>query len=160
MFFDELDALAPARGAKGDAGGAMDRIVAQLLVEVDGVGQSRSDGAESGDIFIIGATNRPDLLDPSLLRPGRFDRLCYLGIPATRQEQLYALRALTRKFTLNSNVNFDELLLPLECVYTGADFFALCSDAMMFAVEDALEAMRESTMTLTTNFIHSVGKTA
>lgn len=117
------------------------------------MGQSRSDGAESGDIFIISATNRPDLLDPSLLRPGRFDRLCYLGIPATRQEQLYALRALTRKFTLNNNVSFDELLQPLDCIYTGADFFALCSDAMMFAVEDALEVMRKSTTLLPKNCI-------
>lgn len=139
VFFDELDALAPARGAKGDAGGAMDRIVAQLLVEVDGVGQTRSDGTTSGEVFIIGATNRPDLLDPSLLRPGRFDRLCYLGIPSTKEAQLHALKALTRKFDLADDVNLAEVLAPLDLVYTGADFFALSSDAMMFAVEDALE---------------------
>ncbi|CCW64959.1 unnamed protein product [Phytomonas sp. EM1] len=142
VFFDELDALAPARGAKGDAGGAMDRIVSQLLVEVDGIGQTRSDGTASGQVFIIGATNRPDLLDPSLLRPGRFDRLCYLGIPSTREEQLHAVRALTRKFDLHDDVNFDKLLEPLDFVYTGADFFALCSDAMMFSVEEALECAK------------------
>ncbi|RNC40511.1 putative peroxisome assembly protein, partial [Trypanosoma cruzi] len=110
IFFDELDALAPARGAKGDAGGAMDRVVAQLLVEVDGVGHTRTDGSTTAQVFVIGATNRPDLLDPSLLRPGRFDRLCYLGLPATREEQLVALRALTRKFNLADDVDFDALL--------------------------------------------------
>ncbi|RNF17031.1 putative peroxisome assembly protein [Trypanosoma conorhini] len=139
IFFDELDALAPARGAKGDAGGAMDRVVAQLLVEVDGVGHTRTDGTTAAQVFIIGATNRPDLLDPSLLRPGRFDRLCYLGLPATREEQLVALRALTRKFDLADDVDFNALLEPLGLEYTGADFFALCSDAMMFAVEAVLE---------------------
>ncbi|KPA77758.1 putative peroxisome assembly protein [Leptomonas pyrrhocoris] len=143
VFFDELDALAPARGAKGDAGGVMDRIVSQLMVEVDGVGQKRSDGTASGDVFIIGATNRPDLLDAALLRPGRFDRLCYLGIPSTRAEQLFALRALTRKFDMHDDVSLEAVLEPLDFVYTGADFFALCSDAMMFAVEDALEAVQE-----------------
>lgn len=142
IFFDELDALAPARGAKGDAGGAMDRIVSQLLVEVDGVGQHRSDGSSSGDIFIIGATNRPDLLDAALLRPGRFDRLCYLGIPSTRAEQLFALKALTRKFSMSADVDLDALLEPLDFLYTGADFFALCSDAMMFAVEETLESFQ------------------
>ncbi|GET87359.1 peroxisome assembly protein, putative [Leishmania tarentolae] len=147
VFFDEIDALAPARGAKGDAGGVMDRIVSQLLVEVDGVGQKRSDGTASGDVFIIGATNRPDLLDPALLRPGRFDRLCYLGIPSTREEQLFALKALTRKFDMDANVDLSAVLEPLDFAYTGADLFALCSDAMMFAVEDALEQVHQQIAT-------------
>ncbi|KAG5504140.1 hypothetical protein JIQ42_05972 [Leishmania sp. Namibia] len=142
VFFDEIDALAPARGAKGDAGGVMDRIVSQLLVEVDGVGQKRTDGTASGDVFIIGATNRPDLLDAALLRPGRFDRLCYLSIPSTREEQLFALKALTRKFDMSADVDLLAVLQPLGFEYTGADFFALCSDAMMFAVEDALEQVQ------------------
>ncbi|KAG5481929.1 hypothetical protein LSCM1_05639 [Leishmania martiniquensis] len=147
VFFDEIDALAPARGAKSDAGGVMDRIVSQLLVEVDGVGQKRTDGTPSGDVFIIGATNRPDLLDAALLRPGRFDRLCYLGIPSTREEQLFALKALTRKFDMSEDVDLLALLEPLDFVYTGADFFALCSDAMMFAVEDALEEVQQQSTT-------------
>lgn len=142
VFFDELDALAPARGAKGDGGGAMDRIVSQLLVEVDGVGQKRSDGTDCGLVFIIGATNRPDLLDPALLRPGRFDRLCYLGIPSSKKEQLCAVQALTRKFKLDDDVVLESIIEPLDFVYTGADFFALCSDAMMNAVEEVLEKAR------------------
>ena len=67
IFFDELDSVAPKRGNHGDSGGVMDRIVSQLLSELDGM----SAGTEHTDVFVIGATNRPDLLDPALLRPGR-----------------------------------------------------------------------------------------
>ena len=137
VFFDELDALAPSRGAKGDSGGVMDRIVAQLLAEVDGVGRVKSSGDAPSDVFIIGATNRPDLLDPSLMRPGRFDRLCYLGIP-TKSEQAFAIKALTRKFNLAADVDLKALVEPLEAIYTGADLFALCSDAMMMAAEETI----------------------
>ena len=66
IFFDELDSLAPNRGKSGDSGGVMDRVVSQLLAEMDGL-------HSSCDVFVIGATNRPDLLDPALLRPGRWD---------------------------------------------------------------------------------------
>ena len=64
IFFDELDSVAPKRGDQGDSGGVMDRIVSQLLAELDGMDSD-------GDVFVIGATNRPDLLDGALLRPGR-----------------------------------------------------------------------------------------
>jgi peroxin-6 len=67
IFFDELDSVAPKRGNHGDSGGVMDRIVSQLLAELDGM----SGGNGGADVFVIGATNRPDLLDPALLRPGR-----------------------------------------------------------------------------------------
>jgi len=68
----------------------MDRIVSQLLAELDGVNRG-------GDVFIIGATNRPDLIDPALLRPGRFDKLIYLSVPLDNESQLPIIRALTRK---------------------------------------------------------------
>jgi peroxin-6 len=67
IFFDELDSVAPKRGNHGDSGGVMDRIVSQLLAELDGMAA----GKGGADVFVIGATNRPDLLDPALLRPGR-----------------------------------------------------------------------------------------
>lgn len=67
IFFDELDSVAPKRGNHGDSGGVMDRIVSQLLAELDGM----AGGSGGADVFVIGATNRPDLLDPALLRPGR-----------------------------------------------------------------------------------------
>ena len=64
IFFDELDSIAPNRGRSGDSGGVMDRVVSQLLAELDGLDKTL-------DVFVIGATNRPDLLDPALLSPGR-----------------------------------------------------------------------------------------
>ena len=94
VFFDELDSVAPKRGNQGDSGGVMDRIVSQLLAELDGMS---NDETEAGGVFVIGATNRPDLLDPALLRPGRFDKTLYLGLPDTHQKQLKILQALTRK---------------------------------------------------------------
>lgn len=70
---DELDALVPKRGNSNDSNSVMDRIVAELLTQMD--------QAMENQVFIIGATNRPDLLDPSILRAGRFDKQIYLGIP-------------------------------------------------------------------------------
>lgn len=97
VFFDELDSVAPKRGNQGDSGGVMDRIVSQLLAELDGM----SDGEESGGgVFVIGATNRPDLLDQALLRPGRFDKMLYLGISDTHEKQATILQALTRKYVV------------------------------------------------------------
>lgn len=72
VFMDELDALVPKRGNSGDSNQVMDRIVAELLQQMD--------TAAASQVFVIGATNRPDLLDPSILRPGRFDKQIYLGI--------------------------------------------------------------------------------
>lgn len=98
VFFDELDSVAPKRGNQGDSGGVMDRIVSQLLAELDGM----SDGEDGGGgVFVIGATNRPDLLDAALLRPGRFDKMLYLGVSDTHEKQLTIMEALTRKYVLS-----------------------------------------------------------
>ncbi|WFD23548.1 peroxisomal assembly protein [Malassezia equina] len=131
IFFDELDSIAPKRGQQGDSGGVMDRIVSQLLAELDGM----SSGAAASDVFVMGATNRPDLLDPALLRPGRFDRLLYLSVAETHEAQLHILQALTRKFTLDEDVS-DLRVIAEQCPFhlTGADFYALCSDAMLKAM--------------------------
>ncbi|PWN35576.1 AAA-domain-containing protein [Meira miltonrushii] len=128
IFFDELDSIAPKRGNQGDSGGVMDRIVSQLLAELDGM----SSGSSTADVFVIGATNRPDLLDPALLRPGRFDRMLYLAVSQTHSEQLNILQALTRKFKLDEDVG-DLSVIAEQCPMnlTGADFYALCSDAML-----------------------------
>nr|AAK16738.1 Pex6 protein [Colletotrichum lagenaria] len=131
VFFDELDSVAPKRGNQGDSGGVMDRIVSQLLAELDGM--SGGDDT-SGGVFVIGATNRPDLLDPALLRPGRFDKMLYLGVSDTHDKQLKILEALTRKFTLHPSVSLHSVAQQLPFTYTGADFYALCSDAMLKAV--------------------------
>merc|ERR1719163_1816073 len=75
LFFDELDSIARARGSSGgDAGGAADRVLNQLLTEMDGMGSKKT-------VFIIGATNRPDIIDSALMRPGRLDQLIYIPLP-------------------------------------------------------------------------------
>ncbi|RFU30058.1 hypothetical protein B7463_g6293, partial [Scytalidium lignicola] len=131
VFFDELDSVAPKRGNQGDSGGVMDRIVSQLLAELDGM----SDGEDGGGgVFVIGATNRPDLLDAALLRPGRFDKMLYLGVSDTHEKQLTIMEALTRKFTLHPSLSLSRVASGLPFTYTGADFYALCSDAMLKAV--------------------------
>ncbi|KAK4162111.1 hypothetical protein QBC43DRAFT_87796 [Cladorrhinum sp. PSN259] len=132
VFFDELDSVAPKRGNQGDSGGVMDRIVSQLLAELDGM--SGGDEDNGGGVFVIGATNRPDLLDPALLRPGRFDKMLYLGVSDTHEKQLTIMEALTRKFTLHPSVSLRNVAERLPFTYTGADFYALCSDAMLKAV--------------------------
>lgn len=130
IFMDELDSLAPRRGMGSDSGGVMDRIVSQLLAELDGAGS----GAGSPLVFVIGATNRPDLLDSSLLRPGRFDRLLYCGTMATPQAHAQVLRALTRKFHLHNDVDLLAVAQRVPPNFTGADAYALCSAAWSAAV--------------------------
>ena len=139
VFFDELDSVAPKRGNQGDSGGVMDRIVSQLLAELDGMGDPSSSSPEgdvpsNGGVFVIGATNRPDLLDQALLRPGRFDKLLYLGISDTHEKQETILKALTRKFQLHPDCDLARVAAKLPFTYTGADLYALCSDAMLKAV--------------------------
>ncbi|ROW11083.1 hypothetical protein VMCG_01107 [Cytospora schulzeri] len=131
VFFDELDSVAPKRGNQGDSGGVMDRIVSQLLAELDGMSGGEDN---AGGVFVIGATNRPDLLDSALLRPGRFDKMLYLGVSDTHEKQQTILEALTRKFTLHPTISLRNVAEKLPFTYTGADFYALCSDAMLKAV--------------------------
>jgi peroxin-6 len=122
----------------------MDRIVSQLLAELDGISSSSSPSSSSSsgggggggeDVFVIGATNRPDLLDPALLRPGRFDRLLYLGVSGTNEEQLRILQALTRKFRLDPELDLmTDVARACPFNFTGADFYALCADALLKAM--------------------------
>lgn len=85
-----MDSLAPNRGHAGDSGGVMDRVVSQLLAEMDGM---TSNGEPQKQIFILAATNRPDLIDPALLRPGRFDKLLYVGPCKTIDDKIAVLKA-------------------------------------------------------------------
>eukprot|EP00190_Bangiopsis_sp_CCMP1999_P007511 CAMPEP_0198725044 /NCGR_PEP_ID=MMETSP1475-20131203/2414_1 /TAXON_ID= ORGANISM="Unidentified sp., Strain CCMP1999" /NCGR_SAMPLE_ID=MMETSP1475 /ASSEMBLY_ACC=CAM_ASM_001111 /LENGTH=844 /DNA_ID=CAMNT_0044486721 /DNA_START=51 /DNA_END=2585 /DNA_ORIENTATION=+ len=134
IFFDELDALAPARGRGSDSGGVSDRIVSQLLAEVDGLDSS------GGEVFVVGATNRPDLVDAGLLRPGRFDRLVFVGTPDTREAQLKVLSALTRKFRFDGEVDLSAVLekCPEPPLISGADLYGLASDAWLLAAKRTL----------------------
>lgn len=127
VFFDELDSLAPSRGRSGDSGGVMDRVVSQLLAELDGLHSIRG-------VFVIGATNRPDLLDQALLRPGRFDKLVYVGMNSDRESQLQVLKAITAKFHLEPGVSLELVVDACPRQLTGADLYALCSEAMTAAI--------------------------
>lgn len=129
VFFDELDSVAPKRGNQGDSGGVMDRIVSQLLAELDGMNGAGGDG-----VFVVGATNRPDLLDEALLRPGRFDKMLYLGISDTHEKQLTILQALTRKFKMSQDTDLQQIAAQCPFNLTGADFYAMSSDAMLNAM--------------------------
>ncbi len=162
VFFDELDSVAPKRGNQGDSGGVMDRIVSQLLAELDGMSNGE-DGA--GGVFVIGATNRPDLLDQALLRPGRFDKMLYLGVSDTHDKQLTILEALTRKFTLHPQMSLRRVAETLPFTYTGADLYALCSDAMLksitrraTAVDDKIKALPGGPVTTAYFFDHLATK--
>ena len=155
VFFDELDAVAPKRGNQGDSGGVMDRIVSQLLAELDGMsdgkrgGDAKGDGEEQGGsddgfgVFVVGATNRPDLLDPALLRPGRFDKMLYLGVAETHEQQQRILEALTRKFVLAEGLSLARVAERLPFTYTGADLYALCADAMLKSMMRQAHAVDE-----------------
>lgn len=90
LFFDELDSIAKARGGNvGDGGGAADRVINQLLTEMDGMSSKKN-------VFIIGATNRPDIIDPAILRPGRLDQLIYIPLPDDKS-RVQILKANLRK---------------------------------------------------------------
>ncbi|XP_069810497.1 peroxisome biogenesis factor 6 isoform X2 [Dendropsophus ebraccatus] len=112
------------------------RVVSQLLAEMDGL-------HSSCDVFVIGATNRPDLLDPALLRPGRFDRLVYVGLNDNRDSQLRVLEAITQRFSLDPTVDLSHILQYCPPALTGADLYALCADAMMSAIKEKVQRLQE-----------------
>jgi transitional endoplasmic reticulum ATPase len=128
VFFDELDALSPTRqqDKSGDSSGASERVVSQLLAELDGL-------VELSDVFVIAATNRPDKVDSALLRPGRFDRLMYLH-PPKPENLLEIFQIHTRNMPLSPNIILDELLQDLGPNPTGAQIELLCKEAGMQAI--------------------------
>ncbi|KAH8413661.1 hypothetical protein KR222_003089, partial [Zaprionus bogoriensis] len=140
LFLDELDSLAPNRGVAGDSGGVMDRVVSQLLAEMDGM----SSGDAIKPIFILAATNRPDLIDPALLRPGRFDKLFYVGPCSTADDKAAVLRAQTQRFVLDKNVDLVQIAERLKNEMSGADLYSICSNAWLSAVRRIIKNSPES----------------
>ncbi|MEM0453299.1 MAG: CDC48 family AAA ATPase [Sulfolobales archaeon] len=130
IFFDEIDAITPARGHRYDAG-VTDRIVNQLLAEMDGITMLKN-------VVVIGATNRADIIDPALLRPGRFDRIIYVP-PPDKKARLEILKVHTRNVPLANDVNLEKLAELTEG-YSGADIEALVREAVMIALREKLEA--------------------
>ncbi|MDR6597808.1 AAA family ATPase [Saccharothrix longispora] len=130
VFLDEVDALAPRRGQSSDSGVA-DRVVAALLTELDGVEPLR-------DVIVLGATNRPELIDPALLRPGRLERLVYVP-PPDGEARAEILRASSRNTPLADDVDLAALAEELEG-YSAADCAALVREAALTAMRESLEA--------------------
>ncbi len=126
IFLDEIDAIAPVRGTSSDSG-VTERVISQLLTEMDGLESLHN-------VVVIAATNRPDIIDPALLRPGRFDRMVYIGPPdlAARKE---IMRIHTKGKPLDDDVDLDKLASKMEN-YTGAEIAAVCNEAVMLAIRD------------------------
>ncbi len=130
VFLDELDALAPRRGQSSDSGVA-DRVVAALLTELDGAQPLR-------DVVVVGATNRPELIDPALLRPGRLERLIYVP-PPDADARADILRAASANTPLAPDVDLDALGAELEG-YSAADCAAVLREAALTAMRESLDA--------------------
>ncbi|KAM3690750.1 hypothetical protein ACJW31_09G143600 [Castanea mollissima] len=131
IFFDEIDGLAVIRGKESDGISVSDRVMSQLLVELDGLHQRV-------DVTVIAATNRPDKIDPALLRPGRFDRLLYVGPPnKTDREEIFRIHL--RKIPCSADISINELASLTEG-FTGADISLICREAAVAAIEECLNA--------------------
>jgi transitional endoplasmic reticulum ATPase len=122
IFFDEIDSLVPRRGAGFSDSGVSERVISQLLTEMDGI-------VTLEDIVVIAATNRPDIVDPAVLRPGRFDRLIYVPEPDDKS-RLQILKIYTKSMPLAKDVDLNTLVPALKN-HSGADIEALCREAAM-----------------------------
>ena len=127
IFFDELDAIAPSRGADFGDSHVTERVISQLLTELDGL-------EILTNVIVIGATNRPDIIDLALLRPGRFDRLLYVP-PPDRDSRIEIIKIHTTKKPLAEDVKVEELADHTDS-YTGADIASLSSAAVMLALRE------------------------
>ncbi|PVV03740.1 hypothetical protein BB560_001768 [Smittium megazygosporum] len=131
LFFDELDSVAKARGATlGDSGGT-DRVLNQILTEMDGMNAKKN-------VFVIGATNRPDQIDPALLRPGRLDQLIYIPLP-DEASRLSILEATLRKSPISADVDLEYLARSTNG-FSGADLTEICQRACKLAIRQSIEA--------------------
>jgi transitional endoplasmic reticulum ATPase len=131
LFFDELDAIAKARGSSlGDAWGAADRVINQILTEMDGVGAKKN-------VFIIGATNRPDIIDPAILRPGRLDQLIYIPLP-DHKSRVAILKAALKKSPVAKDVDLEFLAKKTEG-FSGADLTEICQRTCKLAIRESIE---------------------
>jgi transitional endoplasmic reticulum ATPase len=136
IFFDEIDSLVPRRGLGFADSGVTERVISQLLTEMDGI-------VTLEDIVVIAATNRPDIVDPAVLRPGRFDRLIYVPEP-DEKSRLQIFKIYTKNMPLAKDVS-PETLAVMTKNYSGADIEAVCREAAMQALRRDINA-KEVTM--------------
>jgi transitional endoplasmic reticulum ATPase len=128
IFFDEIDSIAPIRGKSFDSG-VTERMISQFLTELDGLEELKG-------VVVIAATNRPDMIDPALLRPGRFDKIIRIGFP-DEDSRLEILKIHSAKIPLAEDVDLQKLSVKTEN-FTGADISALCNEAVLIAIEGYL----------------------
>ncbi|XP_067663980.1 ATPase family gene 2 protein homolog A-like [Haliotis asinina] len=131
IFFDEIDALAVERGSSSGGSNVADRVLAQLLTEIDGVEKLQ-------DVTIVAATNRPDMIDQALLRPGRIDRILYVPLPSpdTRKE-IFELHL--KRMPVDADVSVDVLVAETD-KYSGAEVSAVCHEAALFALQEDIHS--------------------
>merc|ERR1712054_302290 len=131
LFFDELDSIAMQRGSSaGDAGGAADRVLNQMLTEMDGMNSKKT-------VFIIGATNRPDIIDSALMRPGRLDQLIYIPLPDDGSRNSI-FKSVLRKSPISPDVDVDTLV-KFTNGFSGADITEICQRACKYAIRESIE---------------------
>ena len=131
IFFDEFDSLVPKRGMGFGDSGVTERVISQLLTEMDGIMRLE-------DVVVIAATNRPDIIDPAVLRPGRFDRLIFVPAP-DEKGRLEIFKIYTKNMPLAKDVNLEELAKATNG-YSGADIEALCREAALNALRRNINA--------------------
>ncbi|MFW9936373.1 MAG: CDC48 family AAA ATPase [Candidatus Thorarchaeota archaeon] len=133
IFFDEFDSIAPSRGRYTSDSGVSEKVLSQFLTELDGLEVNR-------DIVVIAATNRPDILDPALIRPGRIDRILLVPAPQEKgREEI--LKIYTKNMPISSDVNLEEINKKLKG-YSGADIETLCREAAMIALRENIRARK------------------
>ncbi|HEV8405460.1 MAG TPA: CDC48 family AAA ATPase [Nitrososphaera sp.] len=135
VFFDELDAVAPRRGGSDGDSHVTERVISQMLTEMDGLEDLKG-------VVVIGATNRPDMIDEALLRPGRFDRLLEVPVP-DREARMQIFQIHTRNKPLDRSVSLDKLV-EMTDGYTGADVAALVNAAAMSAIKQHIDSGKKS----------------
>jgi len=131
LFFDEMDSIARARGSGGGSSETSDRVINQILSEIDGIGGGKT-------LFVIGATNRPDILDPGIMRPGRLDQLIYIPLP-DRESRVSIFGAALRKSPIAKDLTFGQLADVTEG-FSGADITEICQRAAKNAIRDSIAA--------------------
>ena len=131
VFLDEIDSLTPRRDMGMSDNGAFERVISQLLTEMDGITTLQ-------DVVIIAATNRPNMVDPAVMRPGRFDRLIYVPEP-DEKSRLQVLKLYTKVMPISAEVDLNQLT-TLTKYYSGADIESLCREAAMHALRHDAEA--------------------
>jgi len=132
LFFDELDSIAKSRGGSGgDGGGASDRVINQILTEMDGMGSKKN-------VFIIGATNRPDIIDSAIMRPGRLDQLIYIPLPDDGS-RMAILKSNLRKSPVADTVDLP-YLAKMTRGFSGADLTEICQRACKLAIRESIDA--------------------